>query len=100
MQPSIYQVSRELLAIGCDFLKTSTGKISQGASLSAVFAILSAIKDARTHCGVKISGGVKASQQALKYAWLAELVMEEKINKDLFRIGASSLLEELVAKNN
>lgn len=97
---SIYQVSTDLLSIGCDFLKTSTGTIAQGASLSAVFAILSAIKDSGKECGVKVSGGVKTSQQARNYACLAELIMGKKISTDWFRIGASRLLEELLIVRN
>lgn len=93
---SIYQVSTELLTIGCDFLKTSTGKMTQGASLSAAFAMLSAIKASGKRCGVKISGGIKTPQQAQSYAYLAELMMGKKINKDWFRIGASSLIYELL----
>ena len=96
---SIYDLSTELLSFGCDFLKTSTGKIKQGASLSAAFAILSAIKDSGKKCGVKISGGVKTPQQARNYACFAELIMEKNISKEWFRIGASSLLEELLASN-
>jgi len=92
----IYQVSGELISIGCNFLKTSTGKIAQGASLAAVFAILSAIKDSGASCGVKISGGIKTVQQARNYACLAELMMGKQIDKDWFRIGASSLLDELL----
>ncbi len=93
---NIYKLSAELIETGCTFLKTSTGKIAQGASLSAVFAILSAIKDSGTPCGVKISGGVKTPQQARSYAYLAELIMNQKINKSWFRLGASSLLDELL----
>jgi deoxyribose-phosphate aldolase len=93
---SIYQLSVELIEIGCDFLKTSTGKIAQGASLSAAFAILSAIKDSGKKCGIKISGGIKTPHQARSYASLAELIMNKKIHKDWFRLGASSLLDELL----
>lgn len=92
---SIYQLCRELLTDKCDFLKTSTGKISFGASLPAVLAILSAIQDSSKPCGVKVSGGIKTPQQARNYANLAELIMDKKINKNWFRIGASTLLEEL-----
>lgn len=93
---TIYQMSRELIAMGCNFLKTSTGKIPQGASLPAVFAMLSAIKDSGMDCGIKISGGVKTPRQARNYAELAELMIGKKINKEWFRIGASSLLNELI----
>jgi deoxyribose-phosphate aldolase len=93
---SIYDVSKTLIDLGCNFLKTSTGKIAQGASLPAVFTILSAIKDSERDCGLKVSGGVKTPQQAFNYAILAELMMAKKIDKSWFRIGASSLLNELL----
>lgn len=95
----IYEVSKSLINLGCDFLKTSTGKVTQGASLPAVFTMLSAIKDSNKICGIKISGGVKTEKQALNYAKLAELMMNAKIDKSWFRLGASSLLAELKIKN-
>lgn len=93
---SIYQISRDLIDIGCNFLKTSTGKIPQGANLTAVLAILTAIKDSNSTCGVKVSGGIKTPQQALNYAHFAELIIGKKITNSWFRIGASSLLDELL----
>ncbi|KTD53181.1 2-deoxyribose-5-phosphate aldolase [Legionella santicrucis] len=96
---AIYTISRELIELECDFIKTSTGKIAQGASLSAALAILSAIKDTNTSCGIKISGGIKKPQQAFYYAVLAELMIDKPINKNWFRIGASSLLGELLKTN-
>ncbi|WP_454780880.1 deoxyribose-phosphate aldolase [Legionella sp. WA2022007384] len=96
---TIYHVSKELVESGCDYLKTSTGKISAGASLSAAFAMLSAIRDGGKSCGIKISGGIRTPQQAHNYATLAELMMGKHINKSWFRIGASSLLEELLKIN-
>ncbi|MBI2786450.1 MAG: deoxyribose-phosphate aldolase [Legionella longbeachae] len=96
---TVYEASSELMDSGCDFLKTSTGKITQGASFSAVFAILSAIKDANSQCGLKISGGIKMPQQACNYAILAQLIIGKEINKKWFRIGASSLLHELLKIN-
>ncbi len=92
---SVYEVSKQLSGEGCDFIKTSTGKTPQGASLSAVFAILSALKDSGTNCGLKVSGGVKTPLQAYHYARLAELMLNQSIDKSWFRIGASSLLDEL-----
>ncbi|WP_115704349.1 deoxyribose-phosphate aldolase [Legionella sainthelensi] len=93
---AIYTISRELIDLECDFIKTSTGKIAQGASISDAMAILSAIKDANASCGIKISGGIKKPQQAFHYAVLAELMIDKPINKNWFRIGASSLLGELL----
>ncbi|CAM2875087.1 deoxyribose-phosphate aldolase [Legionella worsleiensis] len=94
---SIYNVSKELIAMGANFIKTSTGKIAQGATLPAVFTILSALKESQGNdCGIKISGGVKKTQQALNFAYLAELMLNKPINSNWFRIGASSLLDELL----
>ncbi|MBL7480143.1 deoxyribose-phosphate aldolase [Legionella bononiensis] len=93
----IYNVSKELITMGTDFIKTSTGTISQGATLPAVFSILSALKETEeTSCGIKISGGVKTTQQALNYACLAELMLGKTISNNWFRIGASSLLNDLL----
>jgi deoxyribose-phosphate aldolase len=89
---SIYQVSTELASYGCHFLKTSTGKIVQGASLSAAFAMLSAIKDSKIQCGIKVSGGIKSPIVAIKYVHLAEIIMGKTVDKDWFRIGTSNLL--------
>lgn len=93
----IYQASRAVLAHGCDFLKTSTGKISAGASLPAVYALLLAIQDGAHPCGIKISGGVKTKKQGSEYLQLAEYVMQRPVKNTWFRIGASSLLDELIS---
>jgi deoxyribose-phosphate aldolase len=92
---SIYQLSREIIDKGCDFLKTSTGKIAQGATLSAAFSILQAIKEAKVSCGLKVSGGIKKPDQAFNYMLLAQHVLDKAVDRSWFRIGASSLLEEL-----
>lgn len=98
---SIYELSKNLIELGCDFLKTSTGKINQGASLPAVFTLLCAMRDSLSNdCGIKISGGIKTPHQAYTYAKLAELIMAKKIDKSWFRIGASSLLNELIRLQN
>ncbi|HAT1819869.1 TPA: deoxyribose-phosphate aldolase [Legionella pneumophila] len=96
---SIYQLSSEIIALGGHFLKTSTGKIPQGASLAAVFAMACAVKDSSyaSSCGIKVSGGIKTPLQAQQYAQLAELLMDKAIHKDWFRIGASTLLEKLLS---
>jgi len=93
---TVYELSRKLIDMGADFLKTSTGKINQGASQAAAFAILSAIRDSSSNCGIKISGGIKTPYQALQYASLAELFFSKTIDKSWFRIGASSLLRDLL----
>ncbi len=92
-------LSSEIIALGGRFLKTSTGKTPQGATLAAVFAIVSAVMDSTyaSSCGIKVSGGIKTPLQAQQYAQLAELLMGKAIHKDWFRIGASTLLEKLLS---
>jgi deoxyribose-phosphate aldolase len=92
----IYEVSKAIISVGCDFLKTSTGKIAQGATLPAAFAILSAIVDSNSLCGIKISGGVKTEGQALSFMQLAVRMLKKKVDNTWFRLGASSLLDDLL----
>lgn len=93
----LYDLACELLSLDLNFLKTSTGKIAEGASFASVFTLLSAIKDSGKKCGIKISGGIKTSSDAKNYAYLAELILDKKISSDWFRIGASSLLQKLIS---
>jgi deoxyribose-phosphate aldolase len=94
----IYEISTAILQNGCDFLKTSTGKITKGATLPAVFSILSAIVDSHVPCGIKISGGVKTEEQALTYMRLAQHMLNHPLDSSCFRLGASSLLNDLVTR--
>lgn len=96
---SIYQVAHELIELDCTFLKTSTGKIKIGATIPAVFALASAIKATNAQVGIKVSGGVRTKQAALIYSQLIEQIIEKPINSRWFRIGASTLLDELLNKN-
>lgn len=93
---SIYNVSLKIIQSGCDFLKTSTGKIQTGATIPAAFAILSAIRDSQSSCGIKLSGGIKTVEQALSYANLAQHMLHKSPNKTGFRLGASGLLDVLL----
>lgn len=93
---SVYQLSCELIAIGCDFLKTSTGKISTGATPLAAFSILKAIRDSDSTCGIKVSGGIKEPEQAFLYMNLAGYMLKRDLDNSWFRIGASSLLDTLI----
>lgn len=87
----IYTLSREIIDIGCDFIKTSTGKIDKGASIDAAFAISSAIKDSQSNCGIKVSGGIRTYQSAEEYIKLCEYVLDKKANASWMRIGSSGL---------
>jgi deoxyribose-phosphate aldolase len=86
------------LASGAAFVKTSTGKAGPGASPEAARILCEAVRDNGTG-GVKVSGGVRTADQAEAYVALAEEVLGEGwASPATFRIGASSLLDELLAR--
>ncbi|KTD17078.1 deoxyribose-phosphate aldolase [Legionella jordanis] len=93
---SLHLVCAKLIEQGCDFLKTSTGKTGKGATPSAAFAILKAIKESNSNCGFKVSGGIRQPEQAFTYMRMAEWVIGRTLDKSWFRIGASSLLDKLI----
>jgi deoxyribose-phosphate aldolase len=87
----------DALEAGADFVKTSTGKVGPGASPEAARAMLEAIRDAG-HGGFKASGGVRSAEDADTYLALAdELLGPDWATPQTFRIGASSLLDALLA---
>jgi deoxyribose-phosphate aldolase len=83
---------------GIDFVKTSTGKHTYGASLDDVWTILRTIQHCGSHTtGVKVSGGVRTTADARRYLHLVSAVMGEGwITKNSFRFGASGLLDALL----
>ena len=90
---------------GADFIKTSTGKIGIGATPEAFYVMCNAIKDyyneTGTKIGIKAAGGIRTANDAAKYYTIAsEILGEEWMNKDLFRIGAASLANNLIAAIN
>ena len=91
-----YQLSLELINSGCDFIKTSTGKISQGSTLESACTMLLAIKDSNKTCGLKVSGGVRDKRTAVDFIHLAETIVSQPVDPSWFRIGASQLLQELI----
>ena len=95
----INQACELVIAAGADFIKTSTGKIEKGASLEAVATIVESIKrNPQAKVGVKISGGVRDYNTANQYMDLIEQQMgAEWINSNTVRIGASSLLTDVLA---
>jgi deoxyribose-phosphate aldolase len=88
----IYDLSCKVIQSGCDFLKTSTGKTTTGATIPAVSSMLNAIKDSQTECGIKISGGIRTREQALSYLQLTQNMINRPLDPSWFRIGTSSLL--------
>lgn len=85
---------------GADFVKTSTGKGYPGATPEAVYTICQTIKKYHLltgeKVGVKVSGGVRTAEDAVKYYTIVKEVLgNDWLNNDLFRIGASSLMEDI-----
>lgn len=85
----IAKASEDAIAGGADFIKTSTGKVTIGATLTAAETILQVIKTSNRPVGLKISGGIRTVAQALDYISLAKRIMgDDFINPKTFRIGA------------
>jgi deoxyribose-phosphate aldolase len=86
---------------GGDFIKTSTGKVSPAATLPVTLVMLEAVRDwaALTGeiIGVKPAGGIRTAKDAIKHLVLVhETAGERWLDPDLFRFGASSLLNDLL----
>lgn len=86
---------------GADFIKTSTGKVSPAATLPVTVLMLEAVRDwhhlSGEKIGVKPAGGIRTSKDALKYlVAVAETVGEQWLVPELFRFGASSLLNDVL----
>jgi deoxyribose-phosphate aldolase len=86
---------------GADFVKTSTGKAATGATPGTVLVMLEAIRDygdrSGRAVGMKAAGGVSNSKAALHMLVLVkETLGDEWLTPERFRIGASSLLNDLL----
>ncbi len=86
---------------GADFLKTSTGKEYIGASLEAAYIMAQCIKEYYEQTGVKIgfkaAGGVATTADAVKYyTVIKEVLGEEWLTNEYFRLGASRLANNLL----
>lgn len=86
-----------------DFIKTSTGKVYEGASPEAAYIMCSCIKEYYEKTGRKVgfkaAGGVRSSEDALMYyAIVKDVLGDEWLTSDLFRIGASSLANTVLAE--
>jgi deoxyribose-phosphate aldolase len=86
---------------GADFIKTSTGKVTPAATPPVTLVMLEAVRDFADATGrlvgVKAAGGIRTSKEAIAYLVLVnETVGEQWLNPDLFRFGASSLLNDLL----
>ncbi|WP_241839035.1 deoxyribose-phosphate aldolase [Rhodoferax antarcticus] len=97
----IHRASQLALQAGADFLKTSTGKTPVSATLEAAQVMLAAIAAgpvAEKTVGFKASGGIRTVQEAMVYVALVQQILGvQALNPKRFRIGASSLLNDIKA---
>ncbi|CAK9298364.1 unnamed protein product [Gordionus sp. m RMFG-2023] len=96
----IYIASYIAMMAGTDFVKSSTGKEPKSTDPPTAYAMLKAIKDFYNNTGIevgfKVAGGVKTVPQAALYkAMVVDILGNEWLNRTKFRIGASSLLEDI-----
>ena len=90
---------------GADFIKTSTGKVSPASTPPVALVMLGAVRDyARAtgrQVGVKVAGGIRTAKDAVRYLVLVrETAGPEWLTPALFRIGASSLLNDLLMQRS
>jgi deoxyribose-phosphate aldolase len=93
----IAAAARAAVMAGADFLKTSTGKGAPGASLEAAAVLLAVIEEAEGRVGLKVAGGIRTTQQAAQYLYLADHLMGRGWSApETLRFGASALLDDLL----
>ncbi len=97
----VRQASVLAMAAGADFIKTSTGKIGTGATLPSALCMMEAVRDFHrqtgVEVGVKVAGGVRKSKQSIQYLTLLyETLGPNWMTPDRFRIGASTLLNDVI----
>ncbi|MCI9887121.1 deoxyribose-phosphate aldolase [Micrococcales bacterium 31B] len=86
---------------GADFIKTSTGKIQPAATPPVSIVMLQAVRDFKRSTGMQVgykpAGGIKTTKDALKSLVLVnEITGSDWLSPDWFRLGASSLLNDLL----
>jgi len=98
---NVRRASLLAMAAGADFIKTSTGKVAPAATLPVTLCMLEAIRDVHEETGrmvgMKPAGGIRVAKQAIQYLCvLHETLGVAWLTPDLFRFGASSLLNDVL----
>ncbi|MEY2723073.1 MAG: deoxyribose-phosphate aldolase [Actinobacteria bacterium] len=98
---NVRKASYLAMLAGADFIKTSTGKVTPAATAPVVLVMLEAVRDfyklTGQRIGVKPAGGIRTTKDAIKQLVLVnETAGPEWLTPDLFRIGASALLNDLL----
>ena len=105
---------------GADFIKTSTGKVAPAATLPVTLVMLEAVRDWRVATGgsagdgsagdgtaggqmvgVKPAGGIRTTKDAIRFiVTVHETAGDDWLSARYFRIGASSLLNDLLMQRD
>jgi deoxyribose-phosphate aldolase len=98
---NVRRASLLAMAAGADFVKTSTGKVQPAATLPVTLVMLEAIRDVHEESGrlvgMKPAGGIRTAKQAVQYlVLLHETLGLDWMTPDLFRFGASTLLNDVL----
>jgi deoxyribose-phosphate aldolase len=98
----IWMASLLSMEAGADFIKTSTGKMQPAATPEAFYVMARAVKAYHTKTGKKVglkaAGGISTASEALVYYTIIKDVLgNDWLNNDLFRIGASRLANNLLS---
>jgi deoxyribose-phosphate aldolase len=98
---NVRRASLLAIAAGADTIKTSTGKITPAATLPVTLCMMEAARDVYLETGrmvgIKPAGGIRVAKQAVQYlVTLYETLGPEWMTPELFRFGASSLLNDVL----
>ncbi|MBL8946594.1 MAG: deoxyribose-phosphate aldolase [Myxococcales bacterium] len=97
---NVARASLVCMMAGADFIKTSTGKEAQNATLPVSLVMIRMIRAYLEETGVQIgfkpAGGISQAKQALVYlAMMKDELGRPWLEPELFRFGASSLLTDI-----
>ena len=97
---NVARASLVCMMAGADFIKTSTGKETVNATLPVSLVMIRAIRDYFDRTGIRVgykpAGGISKAKDAVTYlALMKEELGDRWTQPDLFRFGASSLLNDI-----
>lgn len=98
---SIFNATLISAYAGADFIKTSTGKVPVNATPESVYIICEAIRQFHQKTGkmvgVKVSGGITKTQNAIRYMIIVRHILGKGwLTPSHFRLGASQLLDDII----
>ena len=97
---NVARASLVAMMAGADFIKTSTGKEATNATLPVGFVMTRAIREYAQETGMAVgfkpAGGIRTAKQSLDWlALMKEELGDSWMKADLFRFGASGLLNDI-----